>query len=131
MNINIYDNVFENNTAKIDGGAIMWSDESPDLCNNTFINNSAIYGENIASFPIRIILNIYNGTSDDGSNSNVIFPQKDDILWNNTRETMLLLDNISSGNIIPYVLQFQVLDTYGKIVNLDNGYIYINILNKY
>ena len=48
LNIN-----FTNNLAKKSGGAISYSFKRPILSNNIFINNSAPYGPNIASYPIR------------------------------------------------------------------------------
>ena len=117
MKMNIFDNTFFNNTALKEGGAIKWNDEEPFLVNNVFWNNSAIYGENIACFPIRIIANLYNSSD---PNVTIKFPQNDEILWS-TNSTNISLKHISSGNIIPYIIQFQILDVYGKIVNLDDG----------
>ena len=116
MKIQIIDNIFVNNSAEIEGGAIKWSDEMPYFLNNTYINNSAIYGKNIASFPIRIILNVYNKTSQNKVNLSRI----EAILWSINR-TNIPLSDISSGNSIPYILQFELLDVYGKIVNLNEG----------
>ena len=113
----ISNNTFSNNKAIIEGGAIKWNDEMPLFSDNLFFNNSAIYGENIASFPIRIIIKLYNSSD---SNLNITFPKNDEILWQNNLSN-IFLQNISSGNIIPYILQSQVLDVYGKIVNLDEG----------
>lgn len=62
----INDNTFLNNMAFQEGGAIKWIGETPTFSNNVFFNNSAIYGANIASFPIRMTLRIYN--SDDSEN---------------------------------------------------------------
>lgn len=116
MKMKIENNTFANNKAMIEGGAIKWNDEMPLFLNNIFFNNSAIYGENIASFPIRIIAKLYNSSD---PNVTIRFPQKDDILYPNNYSNTL--QNISSGNTIPYILQFQILDVYGKIVNLDEG----------
>lgn len=113
----IFNNSFLNNKAFIEGGAIKWNDEMPILLNNYFSNNSAIYGENIASFPIRIIAKLYNSSD---LNKEVASPQKDEVLWPNNY-SCYSLPNISSGNNIPYILQFLLLDVYGRIVNLDGG----------
>ncbi len=43
----------------IEGGAIKWNDEMPIISNNSFWNNTAVYGANIASFPLRISLTTY------------------------------------------------------------------------
>lgn len=115
----ISNNIFVNNSASIEGGCVKWNDEEPLFENNTFINNSAIYGENIASFPIRLILNFFY--KNNFSDYNYSFPNKDENLWNNSKLN-IFLTNIGSGNSIPYVLEFIVLDVYGKIVNLDQGF---------
>lgn len=51
-------NLFSNNFAKDDGGAIMWNRQRPLFLDNTtkYINNSAFYGNDIASFPGKINL---------------------------------------------------------------------------
>ena len=47
----IYSNFFINNTASIDGGAIKWVDNWPsNLTSNIYDKNSAIYGNDIASY---------------------------------------------------------------------------------
>ena len=117
--MNIRNNTFTNNEATVEGGAIKWNDEMPTFLDNIFSNNSAIYGKNIASFPIRMIVKLYNSSD---PNDTIILPQTDEILWkNNQYNVSINLVNISSGNLIPYILQFEILDVYGKIVNLDEG----------
>ena len=83
----------------------------PYFMNNTFFNNSAIYGKNIAAFPCRIELIVYRKPKD----NNIIYNS----LYNDSE---LILMNISSGNDIPYVLEFQILDIYNEIVSLDSSY---------
>lgn len=116
--MNISFSNFVNNKALIEGGAIKWNDEKPYCFNNTFINNSAIYGENIASFPLRMILNYFD--KKEFSESKYTAPKKDEILLNKS-EKIITLTNISSGNSIPFVLEFILVDVYGKIVNLNQG----------
>ena len=117
MKMSIENNNFSNNKALIEGGAIKWNDEIPMILNNYFFNNTAIYGANIASIPIRIIAKLYNSND---PQTNITVPKPDEILWpyNNSN---LILQNISTGNTIPYTLQFLILDVYGKIVNLYEG----------
>ena len=117
MKMNIFNNTFSSNKATIEGGAIKWNDEMPVFLNNKFVNNSAIYGENIASFPIRIITKIYDSND---PNITIEFPKINEILWPNNYSN-LTMPNISSGNYVPYILQFLILDVYGKIMNLDGG----------
>lgn len=47
-------NKFHMNIGKKQGGSIYYSKKRPRFFNNEFENNSAEYGENIASYPIRI-----------------------------------------------------------------------------
>lgn len=55
-------NSFVNNSA-LEGGAIIYTKAKPHLLSNIFQNNKANYGDNIASFPVRIrILNKQNET---------------------------------------------------------------------
>ena len=46
---------FMNNHADNMGGAIYYDSYRPSLTNITYANNSALYGQNIASYPIKII----------------------------------------------------------------------------
>ena len=45
---------FTNNAAQKSGGAISYNFKRPQLANNIFSNNSAPYGPNIASYPVRV-----------------------------------------------------------------------------
>lgn len=60
--VNTFTNVvFEDNRATREGGAIYYDSFRPIMTNLTFINNTAPYGNNIASYPVKAILS--NGTS--------------------------------------------------------------------
>ena len=50
----ISENIFKNNQALKKGGAIYYNLNRPSFDNNTFIKNSAQYGENIASYPVKV-----------------------------------------------------------------------------
>ena len=52
--IDIMNSSFENNQASIQGGAIYYNFVRPSLTGNIFINNTARYGDNIASYAVRI-----------------------------------------------------------------------------
>lgn len=56
----IEDNRFINNSALKDGGAIKYDSYPPVLTNNTYTNNQAVYGTNVASYPVKIMK--LNGT---------------------------------------------------------------------
>ena len=46
---------FASNYAIIKGGAINYENRRPDMINNTYSNNNAVYGSNIASYPVKIV----------------------------------------------------------------------------
>lgn len=54
-NSTIQNSVFKNNQA-IEGGAIQFLKKKPVLSNNTFMNNTASYGKDISSYPVRLKL---------------------------------------------------------------------------
>jgi hypothetical protein len=53
--LDLSDSSFTNNVASQSGGAIQYDVYRPSMQNNTFTNNTAIYGPNIASYAIKII----------------------------------------------------------------------------
>ena len=62
----IYNVGFESNKAEVKGGAIYYNYRRPEQNNIRFINNSAPYGSNIASYSVKIIESI-------SKNSSIIF----------------------------------------------------------
>jgi hypothetical protein len=54
--LNIVMNSFKYNLADRNGGAISWKHFQPIIQDNLFINNTAQYGNDIASFPLRVVL---------------------------------------------------------------------------
>lgn len=97
----IYGNWFTNNTALIAGGAIKWDDVMPsNLANNTYLNNTAFYGSDIASYPINLIRNnslSQNLTLDDEP-----------------------IENVASGLPANYTIRMELLDHYGQRVMSDS-----------
>ena len=71
--------------------------------------NEALYGPDISSYPIRIGVEIFveNG-------SEHIFSSK-------FNQNAPILDNISSGNLIPYKLSIFILDVYDQVVTTVKG----------
>jgi hypothetical protein len=57
--------VFQHNQANDKGGAIYYDSYRPDISEVQFLNNSAKYGNNIASYPVSIkgVSNFSNITS--------------------------------------------------------------------
>lgn len=109
-------NNFLSNTAEMEGGAIKWSENKPFIeDDNLFKNNSALYGNDIASYPIRLMVQTFNKT--DSKENRSLSPFTTD---------MVTLQNIVSGVEIPYGLKITILDFYDKIVNLDGGLVEID-----
>ena len=52
--MSVQDSIFTHNIAQENGGGIKYDVYRPTLMNNTFDNNTAVYGPNIASYPIKI-----------------------------------------------------------------------------
>lgn len=93
---NITSNVFINNKANVSGGAIKWKSQSP-LRNtlNVFKNNTALFGEEISSQPIKIA---------------ILKP-----------EDFSQFNQYKSGDVTkPF--QFQIIDYYKQIVQSTNGF---------
>lgn len=67
-----------NNSAVDQGGAIYYDSFRPDFLNDTFSSNYAVYGPNIASYPVKII--VQNSSSDDitlsNVGSNIVYPEE-------------------------------------------------------
>lgn len=53
---NVIDSVFWNNSASWEGGAIKYNLYPPVISNCSFESNSALYGNNIASYPVKMVL---------------------------------------------------------------------------
>ena len=51
----VYDSVFRNNSGTVKGGAISYDFRRPRFINNTYTDNHAPYGSNIASYAVRIV----------------------------------------------------------------------------
>ena len=51
----VYDSVFRNNSGTVKGGAISYDFRRPHFINNTYTDNHAPYGSNIASYAVRIV----------------------------------------------------------------------------
>ncbi|CAG9321986.1 unnamed protein product [Blepharisma stoltei] len=94
-NFNVFSNVFVGNSADYEGGAIDWFDVMPKFVNNLFENNKAIYGENIASYPVSMKI----------INSN----------WTGG------LNDLASGQLTTTPLVIGLIDHLGYIVSTDNS----------
>ena len=97
-------NSFYKNSASLEGGAIKWAYIEPlfDL-NNIYELNTALYGDNIAAFPLRIKVrvltsNVGNEVSLDGNNG------------------IPVINDIISGSQLGYDFSFEIMDIYNQTV---------------
>lgn len=97
---------FIQNNAYLEGGAIKWNSFIPDIGeNNTFKNNKAKYGNNIAAFPIRMKVFLVSGENRTILNNFKI-----------NQNDIPLIQNVSSGNNFPFNITIEVVDYYDQIV---------------
>ncbi|CAI2370232.1 unnamed protein product [Moneuplotes crassus] len=93
--LEINNSTFQNNSASIQGGAINYNLKRPKLLDSCFINNSAQYGPDLASYPVKIRL-------------------KNDLNSN------IELSGIGSGVAISSPLEIALLDYDNQEMNLNN-----------
>ena len=112
--LDLQNNIFENNKASNHGGALKWLYMKPrNISKNKFVNNIALnYGNNIASFPIRLLIHIKNND-----------------LINEELQEFIILKNIRSGQKIEDIIEVFLIDESNqRIVNIVNAKMYINII---
>ena len=93
--LNIIDVNFNENSASVSGGAIKYDSLRPHMDNNSFINNSAVYGPNIGSYPVRIKI---KGTNTD----------------------QIILNNVGSGVDEDLNIEMALYDYDNQIFNLES-----------
>ena len=98
-------NNFINNSAQ-EGGALTYLNKKPQFSNNIFQNNSAIYGNDISSFPVRIKLFKDRNIQQTITFLSHIRPSKDDFFIDNfiivylDNENQTVIRNLSEGYIL-------------------------------
>ena len=93
---NVISTQFKNSVAGVKGGAIYYDLYRPKLDNITQLNNTAVYGNYIASYPIKIKLT-------------------------NTNTDLIRLDNVVSGQVYSSLLEFELVDHDGQVISTDNS----------
>ena len=93
---NITGSQYKNSKAGIKGGAIYYDLYRPIMEQTSFSNNSAIYGNDIASYPIKITLT--HTDSDD-----------------------IVLNDVVSGQIYLPALEFKLVDHDGQTISTDSS----------
>jgi len=87
---------FSNNSAKIKGGAIFYDYMFPIENNVTFVNNTASYGPNHASYPVRV--------------GRV----------NSTKDSQLSMNDVGPGITLEQPLSLALIDNDDQVMVLDN-----------
>lgn len=101
---------FTENKALENGGAIKWLLKEPIYILASFIGNKGVYGDNIASVPIRIRLNIID--------------KENNSYHNITKENIPYLQNCVSGGSFKYIIKVQFVDFNDIVISSlnDNEY---------
>ncbi|CAG9312679.1 unnamed protein product [Blepharisma stoltei] len=108
--LNIKSNNFTENTAKYNGGAISWDYKLPNFANNSYLNNSAEYGDEIASFPAKLMRINIDGILEGYKNNT---GSADPISISNLTE-------IAPGQNIKSPLLIALVDQSNSIIQTDN-----------
>jgi hypothetical protein len=91
---NLTGNSFEHNRAEVKGGAVYWTDYEPTFADNYFLNNSASYGANTASYAVGLTL---------------------------LDRRLTELTNVASSQPLSYQIRLGLIDVNGQIVTTDNS----------
>lgn len=103
-------NKFTKNFASYNGGAINWEDKMPNELNNVYEENTANYGNNIASFAIGL-----KAVDNDGN-----FVDDNRILTD-VAINLTSLSSLASGQPTTQVLTLALVDFYNNIVATDSS----------
>jgi hypothetical protein len=114
-NYKISNSVFANNTALINGGAIKFTYFKPEITvNNTFSNNTAEYGNDLASYPVQMQI----GTS---RRRLEILNQTETAKLNITDGIVFeLSEPLVSGSLIPESISLILADEDDRLLVTDN-----------
>ena len=120
-------NIFINNGAETEGGALKWFGNLPhNLSSNIYENNFAkVYGNNVANRPVRFNLKISNL-------SNLSFIELNKKFNKSDFENGLALFNQKSGDVISNKLEVFLLDYEQKIYKTKNRLIMkVDLINHF
>jgi hypothetical protein len=95
-------NNFTDNKAKLRGGAIYWLSQ-PTLENNSYSDNSAEYGDDLASFGVSLAVMTTSSETDKRVMQDI------------------QLTGIASGQRMPKAVKIGLIDHYGQVVRTDNS----------
>ncbi|CAG9325081.1 unnamed protein product [Blepharisma stoltei] len=102
---NISSNHFTRNKAINNGGAISWDSSNPVIIDNFFVNNSARYGPDIASYPFKLIY---------------INTKRENQYLNSPSSSMPTISGIAPGQKSEQPITCAIVDHYDQIIYTDN-----------
>ncbi|CAG9309876.1 unnamed protein product [Blepharisma stoltei] len=105
----LINNYFRGNAASYNGGAYAWDDIMPISIDNIFLNNSAAYAPNVASYPISMVAESSNSSLRRLESRSLGAPP---IIAN--------LENVASGQTYTTPLIIALIDHDGNVVKTDN-----------
>jgi hypothetical protein len=100
-------NTFNGNRAEVSGGGLFWADSYPLLTGSVFADNEAVYGQNVASFAVKLVA--LNDT-------NAII----DYLDEGENPLVGELTDVGSGYVYKGKLRLALVDQYGNVVATDD-----------
>ena len=117
-NLTLIGNKFQENSAILNGGVIVWKIKEPNLFKNYFINNTATYGSNFFSFAIKFVLKVLNI-----NNIKIFDSQNSGFFFTNYSNSLLPIQN---------VMKFHLAGSYNQKIkeNLQSAYIMLNSMKK-
>jgi hypothetical protein len=102
-------NRFESNSAVLGGGAVLWEQSPPTFLSNFFLNNSASYGSEVASYAIRLI---------PVSPSNLPLPYLNS---SSSPPIGLIVTNLGSGLVYDGAIRLGLFDHQDQLVTTDSA----------
>ena len=103
----IYNSSFDSNKASLQGGAIKWDHYRPQLRDVTFTNNSALYGNDLASYPVSMVAVDQKGT-----------PTRN---LQGTEYPLIGQSTSAPGQPMEEPIRVALIDQYGSVVSVDNS----------
>ena len=95
--LTLINNSFSQNSASVKGGAIYYNFNRPDISNCLFCDNTAPYGNDIASYAVKIV-------------------------ETSSKNHHLCIEDVASGLLYNHSLYFDLIDFDGQTMNLENSH---------